>query len=49
MVNRAMNVTDDAQQLSAWRECLKWMEHHPKASAWVQKAAGRYLSYQMSR
>ncbi|MBL8936469.1 MAG: bifunctional folylpolyglutamate synthase/dihydrofolate synthase [Archangium sp.] len=49
MVNRLMNLSDDAPTLLRWSTVLEGVTRHPRAPDWVQKAASRYLEHQRAR
>jgi hypothetical protein len=49
MVNRLMNLTDDAATLLRWSTVLEAVTRHPRAPDWVQTAARRYLEHQRAR
>ena len=49
MVNRLMNLTEDAQTLLRWSTVLESVTRHARAPDWVQKAASRYLEHQRAR
>lgn len=49
MVNRVMNLTEDASRLARWVAVLEQASGHPRAPDWVRTAARRYLEHQRAR